>query len=142
MSGHGDADFSGAVERYFPYDGPHSRDSVADAVYGAAALIRYVNNATGPGNGKRTLGWAATVYRVVGGVHAVVANLDQLLGQLVDAMQRQASDPSLYDDRRDRSAAETAREVARRLDDARQRSHSVVAALETVRESSSHLGND
>ncbi len=135
-------DFLGAVEHYFPYDGPHSRDSVADAATGAAALIRYLNNATGPGNGTRTLEWAATVDQVTGGVHALVANLDQLLRQLGDAMQRQASDnPTLYDDRGDRPAGETAREVAQGLEDARQRSHAVVAALEAAREASSHLGN-
>jgi hypothetical protein len=50
-----DQDCSGVIERCFPYDGPHTSDSVADAVTSAAALIRYVNNATGPGNGKRTL---------------------------------------------------------------------------------------
>lgn len=137
-----DQDFSDALEYYFPYDGPHSRDSVTDAATGAAALIRYMNNATGPGNGKRTLDWAATVYQVAGGVHALVANLDQLLSQLADAMQRQASNPTLYDDRRDRPAAETAREVAQRLDDARQRSHALAAELETVREAAGHLGND
>lgn len=134
----GDQDFSDLIERCFPYDGPHSGDSVADAATGAAALIRYLNNATGAGNGRRTLEWAATVYEVAGGVHAVVVGLDQLLGQLAGAMRRQAGDPTLSDDRRDRSAAETAREVATRLDEARSWSHGAAAALAVANEASSH----
>jgi hypothetical protein len=135
-------DFLDAIEHYFPYDGPHSRDSVAGAATGAASLIRYLNNATGPGNSKQTLEWAATVYQVTSGVHALVANLDQLLRQLADAMEQQASDnPTLYDDRDDRPAGETAHEAAQWLETARQRSHTVAAALEAACEMSSHLGN-
>lgn len=134
-------DFSAVVEDFFPFDGPHSQDSVVGAALGAAALVRYVNNATRPGNGEWTLEWAAAVYGVVGGVHAVVAGLDQLLGQLVVAVRRQAGDPSLYDDRGDRSAAGTAREVAESLGAARQRSRAVAAELEAARAAASHLGN-
>lgn len=134
-------DFGGVIEEFFPYDGPHSRDSVADAASGAAALVRYLNNATGPGNGRRTLDRAPTVWRVLGGVHSLVAGLDQLLGQLAAAAQRQAGDPTLYDDRRDRPGSATAGEVAAYLEHGRMWCGRASEAVGSAREVCSHLGH-
>lgn len=138
----GDEALSYGIECFFPYDGPHGRESVIDAARGAAALVRYMNNATSGGNGRRTLEWASTTDGVIGAVHALVANLDQLLDQLAVGMQRQIHEPTLYDDRRDRHAAEAALEVVGGLHEARQRNDALATALATVRESSSHLGNN
>ncbi len=134
-----DADVYEVIERYFPYDGPHSQDSVADAAWGAAALVRYLNNATWL---PQTVDRGPTVYRVVGGVHALIARLDQLLGQLADALRRQAGDPTLYDDRRDRPGAPTALEVAHHLEQARAASHALTGALAAAHNVASHLGHD
>lgn len=134
-----DTDVNEVIERYFPYDGPHTRDSVADAARGAAVLVRYLNNATGA---RRTVDRGPTVYRVLGGVHALVVGLDQLLDQLAGAMRRQAGDPTLYDDRGDRRAAPTALAVADYLEQARAASDAVVAALSAAHAAASHLGHD
>lgn len=136
------ADFGEVVERYFPYDGAHGRDAVVEAARGAAALVRYLNNATGPGNDRWTVDRGPTVYRVLGGVHDLVGGLDQLLGQLAEAMRGQAGDPTLYDDRRDRPGARTARAVASCLEEAREWSRESVPAVAAAWDASSHLGHD
>lgn len=135
-------EFGEVIEDYFPYDGPHSRDSVVGAVYGAAALVRYLNNATGPGDGGRTVERGPIVYRVVGGVQDLVEGLDQLLGQLADAVVRLAGDPTLYDDRRDRGAGVTLGQVVAGLEQARRWGGGMAAALGSARDGSSHLGHD
>jgi hypothetical protein len=131
-----------SIEQYLPYDGPHSADTVADAAYGLSALVRYLNNATGPRNGRTTLAWAATNDRVLGGVNAAVYGLDQLLEQLAAAMERQAQDPTLYDDRRDRPGAHTAQAVATELREAKPLVWELARAIDQARELSYHLGND
>jgi hypothetical protein len=130
------------VEEFFPYDGPHGADRVVDAAAGVAALVRYLNNATGPGRSASTLAWAATTHRVLGGVTAAIHGLDQLFNQLAGAMHRQAVDPTLYDDRRDRPAGPTARTVADQLDRARASAYDLAACLDAVRELTVHLGNE
>lgn len=137
-----DGDVYEVVERYFPFDGPHSREAVVAAARGAAELVRYLNNATSPGNDRRTVDRGPTVYRVLGGVHSLVDGLDQLLHQLAGAMRELAGDPTLYDDRGDRPAAPAALAVADHLEQARVASHAVAAALDAARAAASHLGHD
>src|SRR5262245_44853128 len=70
------------VERVLPYDGPRSADRVREAANGLPVLVRYLNNATGPGAGNTILRLAPTVDGIFGGLHAVAFGLDQLLSQL------------------------------------------------------------
>jgi hypothetical protein len=131
----------GGVEEFFPYDGPHSPERVIDAAGGVAALIRYLNNATGYPS---TLRWASTIHYVLGGIEAATHGLDQLFRQLVSALEHQAADPSLYDDRRrgDLPGALIARTSAAQLDHARDIAQRLAAHLDAVRELTVHLGND
>lgn len=130
------------IERHWPYDGPLSRESVTDAAAAVALLVRYINNATGPGNARTTLEWAVTVDRVLGSTNSAVHGLDQLLRQLADAMRDQAADPSLYDDRRDRPAATTALAAGDRLNAARRAVSSLAREIERGRALTNHLGNE
>ncbi|HEX3731534.1 MAG TPA: hypothetical protein VHU91_01215 [Mycobacteriales bacterium] len=93
------------IEARWAYDGPRNREQVTEAAEALYSLVRYLNNATGPGAGSRTLRSAATSYRVVSGMKSGVSAMDQLLGQVAGALAGQADNPSLYDDRRDRSPA-------------------------------------
>lgn len=131
----------GGVEEFFPYDGPHSRERVIDAAGGVSALVRYLNNATGY---PATLRWASTIHYVLGGIEAAAWGLDQLLRQLAAALERQAEDPTLYDDRRrdDVVAAAVARTAADRIGQARKTTQALASQLESVRELTVHLGNE
>ena len=131
-----------AIAECVPYDGPHSADTVTDAARGLSVLVRYLNNATGPGNTRTTLKWAATVHRVLGDLGAAVYGLDQLLTQLAAASTHQASDPTLYDDRRDRPGADTARALAAELGELRRTAGGLARSIDQARELSVHLGND
>ncbi len=131
-----------AIEECVPYDGPHSPDTVADAARGLAALVRYLNNATGPGTGRTTLAWAPTVYRVLSGLGPAVHGLDQLLEQLAAAMTRQAKDPTVYDDRRDRPGADTAHALATQLSELRGAASGLARGVDQAWELSAHLGHD
>jgi len=134
--------FQLVVERVLPYDGPHSADTVEGAASGLPALVRYLNNATGPGNGETTLRYAPTVDAVLAGLHAAAYRLDQLLSQLADALARHAGDPSLYDDRRDRPADAVARDASARLLAVRDAVWAFAAAVTEVHELTVHLGHD
>jgi len=134
--------FHVVVERVLPYDGPHSADTVEETASGLSALVRYLNNATGPWNAETTLRYAPTIDAVLGGLHAAAYGLDQLLSQLAEALNRHAGDPSLYDDRRDRPADAVATEAAARLLAVRDAAMAFADALTDVRELTVHLGHD
>ena len=134
--------FSVVVERVLPYDGLHSPDTVREAANGLSALVRYLNNATGGWNGKTTLRLAPTVDSVLGGLHVCAFGLDQLLGQLGEALVRQSADPSLYDDRRDRDAASVAGEASDRVLAVRDAAMDLADAITEARRLSFHLGHD
>jgi hypothetical protein len=135
-------EFTGAgVEKFFPYDGPHSPDRVVDAAGGVSALVRYLNNAT---SYPATLRWASTIHYVLGGIEASAWGHEQLLRQLAAALERQAANPTLYDDRRrdDLAAAAVARTAAGRISKARESARILAADLDAVRELTVHLGNE
>jgi len=125
-----------------PYDGPHSADTVTDAAHRLAVLVRYLNNATGPGHGRTTLAWAATVHRVLADLAAAVHGLDQLLTQLAAAITRHTTDPGLYDDRPDRPATDTAHALAAQLTELRHTAGDLARGIDQARELSAHLGNN
>lgn len=99
------------VERLWPFDGPHSSDTVTSAASTMAGLVRYMNNATW--NPRLLPG--PDLYRVLSSLNSVVHGLDQLLRQLTNTLAELGNDPTLYDDRRDRPAALTAGEIAGHL---------------------------
>lgn len=128
------------VERYWPYDGPHSRDSVATAAAALGALVRYLNNATQAGTAPVTLPYPASAHQVIADLATTVARLPQLLEQLQAVMRAQAADPRLYDDRRDRPGSLTADAVTALLTMGRTSSQRFWDDLTAAAELSAHLG--
>ncbi|MEV8609552.1 hypothetical protein AB0383_16745 [Amycolatopsis sp. NPDC051373] len=88
-------DVGDVIHTLFPYDGPHSADTVADAARAMAKIGRYLNNAT---QRERTLPYGSSIGTVIGNVKATLFQLDQLLDQLASAALHLAEDPALYSD--------------------------------------------
>lgn len=142
---HGDGstvDGAAVVDRYWPYDGPHTPETAAAAAEAIADLVRYVNNATGPGNVTHTLPHASHVYGVLGSLDTAIGGLWQLAGNLLWASVNHAADPTLYDDRRDRPALDTAGKLDTALDRLREQFATVAATVDAARAHSAHLGHD
>lgn len=135
--------FTDVIDEHFGYDGPHSPETARDAARGIAKLVRYLNNATGPGSGTESLPYAPHTYRLLGSVHATVHGLDQLLDQIVTAMNRHANDPTLRDDRGANSdAGATAQSAVEALDEARRTLALSRPRLDEAWAASGHLGHD
>lgn len=113
------ADGRELVNKHFPYDGPHSFDTVIQAARAMDELAEYLGNATGPGNGKHTLQYGAHVHRVIGALSGALGSLGQVLDQLATAEKRVGADPTAYDDQRKTPPATIAAEVAEHLAAAR-----------------------
>lgn len=129
------------IEQHFPYDGPHSAEHVTAAGIAVARLVRYLNNATGPGNARKTLEWAASVDHVLGSVNAAVHGLNQLLRQLAAALDSQTDNPTLYDDRRDRLGSHTAQLAAQEVRYATVDVAALTRQIENALSLTQHLGN-
>lgn len=127
------------TQQSFPYDGPHSPDTVHRAAEILAYLVRYLNNATGAAGA--TVPHAATVDRVLGSLGAAVAGLDQLLAQLAPAIERQAKHAALYDDRCGCSGDATGAELVTKLGVVRGWSARLAHEIDAARAASTHLGN-
>ncbi|HEV2779107.1 MAG TPA: hypothetical protein VGX25_06850 [Actinophytocola sp.] len=127
------------VERFWPYDGPHSSDTVTDAATAVGQLVRYMNNATW---NPRLLN-GPSLYRVLSSLNSAAYGLDQLLEQLAEAARTLAGDSTMYDDRRDRPASATALELAEAITAAR-RAFAGVPRREVERAAglACHLGHD
>lgn len=135
-------DADNLVEQHFPYDGPHSAATVREAAAAVAELVRYLNNATGPGNARTTVEWAATIDRILGQINRTMYSLEQLLGQLADGMRAQADDPTVYDDRHDRPGKDTARLAANEITATIPHVLRLARQLANARALTDHLGND
>ena len=128
------------VERFWPYDGPYSDEHTTAAVVMLGRLGRYLNNATRKRDG---LPYAAVAGRVLVDLGDAVAGYEQLLGQLARFLDRVAEvDPSLYDDRRDRPGAQTAREAAAALVEAADVIRALNATLAYSAALAYHLGSE
>ena len=129
------------VEQHWPYDGPYSDELTAAAALMIVRLGRYLNNATQKRDG---LPYVAAVGRLLAELHAAVAGYEQLLTQLARFVDHQAdTNPSVYDDRRDRPGAATARDVGTDLrDDVLPALRSVADALDVAARGAYHLGSD
>jgi hypothetical protein len=128
------------VERFWPYDGPYSDELTSAAAVMIGRLGRYLNNATQKGDG---LPYVAAAARVVAQLHGAVAGFEQLLVQLARFLQREAdTNPSLYDDRRDRPGAVTAHETSAALVEAVDAVRALHTALAEPARLAYHLGSD
>lgn len=124
------------VEEFWPYDGPHSRETMASAATMAAELVRYLNNSTQYGVHE-----APTLWRIVAQVSTAVDRFDQLLDQLRRAAQALADDPTLYDAGRGEPADAVAGELASWLNTARRLNRPLMYALDQASSVSSRLGH-
>lgn len=130
------------VEQQLPVGRGYSPERAQDAAETVGYLVRYLNYATGPFGACQTLRFASDAYRLMSDIGEAVRGLDQLLAQVRMDLAVKSTDPSLYDDRRDRPAAQTA-EVARvTLAKARGSVGVLVADLSRVSDLMAHLGND
>lgn len=120
----------------------HTATTVNDGATAVAELVRYLDNATSPGNARKAIEWAATIDRILGTVNAALYGFDQLLDHLADGIRAQATDPKLYDDRRDRPGEDTAAVAADEIAAAIQHLAQLTRQLPNVRELTHHLGND
>ncbi|MEV1295910.1 hypothetical protein [Pseudonocardia sp. NPDC049635] len=119
----------------WPYDGPRDPELNAAAAVALSELVRYLNNTTRyPG----ALGSPAAVVQLVATLESAAARLDQLLAHVAGHLPEAFT---LYDDRGDRSGADTCREVAGALDQARVALGPVVAALAAAAQAGNHLGH-
>lgn len=129
------------IGNYCHIDGPHTSDTVIDAAESISALVRYLNHATMNRAGTQ-LEWAQTIYSVVSNLSGAMHGCDQLLRQLADALDHQATLPKLYDDRRDRPGSQTAIDAAVQLEAARHGAGVLATCLDIARDFAGHLGND
>lgn len=126
------------VEQRWPFDGPHSDDTVHSAAMAARQLVRYMANAT-----YRPVGSGPALWRIVSALREAVVGLEQVLRQLAEsASGAVADDASLFDDRHDRPGADTASEVAILLRHARGTLMETATALSLASAAASHLGHD
>jgi hypothetical protein len=131
------------VDTYWPYDGPHDDDHTIQAGRAIGRLVRYLNNATGPGHRESALPYAPTAYHAISGVAHAVGLLPQLLDQLAGFLDEQADDPTLYDDRHGEWAAnDTAIAAADWLRDAVRHAHALGSSLSNAGRHAGHLGNE
>lgn len=137
------------AEMFWPYDGPHNAESVTTAAYQLARLARYLANATGRGNGLRSLEFPSTVDSITGNLGAAAGSLCQVLGQLADRIGHAgfAADPRLYDDRAPAAhgvsagmATHVAINAAAKLRIAQGDAHQLIKALQEASRSTNHLG--
>lgn len=136
----------GVIEEHWPFDGPHDWWATKQAGIALANLVRYLNNATGPGHQVSALPYAATANSVILSLRSVAGLLPQLLEQLAEFLGQQASDPTLYDDRRggpDAPAASLVASIAaEHLDTASQQARKLEGVLRLAAQHTNHLGND
>lgn len=128
------------IEQHWPYDGPHSAETVINAADTLVGLVRYMNNATrSPGRLN-----ASQLWRVLVELASVAAGMDQLLRQLAATAQRVATEvanqPGWYDDRHDRQAIETALHVWSELNLATVALSRFDSRLRDAAAEASHLG--
>lgn len=128
------------VEQYFPFDGPHSDETVEAAATAVGRLVRYLNNATWPYRGHVASG--PCLYRVTSQVASAAHGLRQLLEQLRDTAVELADNATMYDDRRDRPARGTVVEAASHLDSALQALGPLTTALDRATTLACHLGHE
>jgi len=134
------------VNEHWPYDGPHSPDSVREATVALSALVRYCKNATTHSDG---LGYAPQVYTTLGGLTETAERLPQLMSQLFRWAKLTETDATVRHDQHradaDRGAAagqHAASEAAELLHSASLQVGALADTLSRVRAELAHLCHD
>lgn len=97
MIGEDKSDRLAELATLWPYDGPHSAESVTQAAEAVNQLVRYIANAT---RREDRYPYMSPVGRVAGSLGMASHRLDQVLDQMKTAVERHARNGDLYDDRR------------------------------------------
>ncbi|QXV63546.1 hypothetical protein CVV72_41020 (plasmid) [Amycolatopsis sp. TNS106] len=141
-------DVDGWVEKTFPFDGPHSPESVINAAAASRELTRYLANAT---RYDHTVAWAAIARRILNHTSSTAAMQTEVLDHLAEAMDRQAGDATLYHEatpyaeragKLDQRAVTTVRDAAVRIREARHAVAQAQIALDRAVQIIYPLGND
>lgn len=90
-----DLDRLAELETIWPYDGPHTPETVTDAARAISQLVRYINNATSIRHRYR---YMSDVAQVANSLAAAAYGLDQLLDQMSAAIDQHIATGGLYDD--------------------------------------------
>lgn len=140
---HTDAELTGreTINQRWPYDGPHSEDTVLEAARAIHELVEYLNNATFGGT-KKTLRYSPQVARILGSLGSGLSGLDQLLEQLMVAETRIGKDPKAHDERRDRPASQSANEAVEHIGQARKLLAQTSSALLSASTAAFRIGHD
>lgn len=125
----------------WPYDGPHSVETVIEAARAMDELAQYLGNAT-YGGSARTLQYSPQVARVLGALGGALNNLGQVFDQLATAEERIGQDPKAYDERRDRPAAQSAGESVDLMNAAREGLASVTAYVQRASSAAYRIGHN
>lgn len=128
------------VEEYWPYDGPHTADTVIAAADAVAQLTRYLNNAT-----RGTDIPAPDLYEATSHLTAAADGLDQLCGEFATHARRHMQNRALrHEDYREDSiqARATAADAAAAFDAARPAVANLRAHLARAQDTLSHLYHD
>jgi hypothetical protein len=134
-----ETDRNAAITALWPYDGPHSAESVTQAAEGISQLARYINNAT---QGGRRYPYMSTVSRVAASLAITCHGLDQLLNQMKTATEDHARTGDLYDDRDpNQSGSDTAWATAEAIEKARDAAEDLARCLTTVATDANHIGH-
>lgn len=103
------------ISRYWPYDGPHTLDSISSALEAVAELVRTTANAT---QSPHAVGPAQDGYRALGAMTSATESLPQVFTQLAMWAEHIGADASV---RHDQFRGEESREMAREdADEARE----------------------
>lgn len=129
------------LEERLNIDGPHSDEQTRDAAEALAYLVRWLNHATRPGRAQTTLEYPSSIDALIGYLHAAVASLPQLLGQVARKTEVFATDGRLLADNLGEPAdpAVLARVVASELRLAGRNLQAVTESLQEARRASSRL---
>lgn len=83
------------IEKAWPYDGPHSSESIISAAQGVAELVRYLNNAT---RTPARLPYMGDVDAVLGQLSTAFDRLPQLVTQMCAVVEQHWNSTDVYDD--------------------------------------------
>lgn len=126
------------VDTLYPYDGPHTPETVRAAAEDVSALVRYLARATRDGDSVRQL---PDLAQIVGYLSGAIGDLPQVFMHLSEHARRISMWSDVYDDRGGDPAV-----VARDLDQhLRTAGHSATVAagiLSAAHEAASRLGTN
>lgn len=125
------------VAEFWPYDGPHTPETIVSAAAALAELTRHLANAT---RARATLADAPALSAVLGSLSAAASTLPQVLRQLDGSAEDLATDLDLYDNQ-GAPSDQTALRVAVECETAAGRAAQLASVLDHAHQFASRLGH-